>query len=260
MNLKDEHHPLFQSVIKDDIVSFKEGINKGYDPYKERLEGVDSFLLAYYLGREKILLESYKYRKRKSILPGWTLLKTPKNKPVHFFPHLSFPSYRVFKKVWAYSQKVKDQLEFKSLWFSKLFKCSPLIHFQPPAVEIKPSLPGVGWGLFADENLPKGTILGEYTGRIIKWNFLNYRPGSYRFQYPTRKKLKLKYVIDAEPGGNWTRLVNHSENPNVEAVAIYVGGILRMLYVLDEPVQKGSELTVDYGPGYWKTARNPKKI
>ncbi len=259
MKLDGEGHPLFKSLIKDDTLAFKSLISKGLDPFKERIEGVSAYLLAHYLGRKEALEVLSLYAHEKFHLDGWNHLKSPNQDEVLFYPHLSFSTYRLFRKVWIYSQKVKDKLEFKSLWFSKLFKCFPSICFEPPSVLIKYSGPNIGMGLFANEDLSKGSILGEYTGAITKWKFWNIESGDYRFQYPTRGTIKPKYIIDAELGGNWTRLVNHSFDPNIEAVAIFSGGILRMLYVLFKSVKKGEELTIDYGLDYWKNQK-PEKI
>ena len=77
-----------------------------------------------------------------------------------------------------------------------------------------------GRGVFAIDTIPKGTRLIEYTGEIITWKVADRRyaddgeNGYHTFLFD----IDGKRVIDAAVGGNDARWINHSCNPNCEAV------------------------------------------
>ncbi len=105
-------------------------------------------------------------------------------------------------------------------------------------------LPGVK-GAFALRDIPKGTQIIQYKGKIISKQISDTRADNHR------KKGELwiftlsdKYDIDASRQGNDARFINHSCAPNCEAVnyddeEIWIEAI--------QHIKKGEELTYDYG-------------
>ena len=107
---------------------------------------------------------------------------------------------------------------------------------------------GAGFGLYAARTFAEGEPVIEYTGRHI----------------PTREadKLKTRYLfeidrhwtIDGSARSNTARYINHSCDPNCEAL-LEDGRV--MLYALRE-IRAGEELTFDYGEEYFDEFIRPK--
>ena len=102
-----------------------------------------------------------------------------------------------------------------------------------------------GKGVFALVPIAKGEIIIEYIGEVISWKkALKRHPHdpkdpNHTFYFHIDKK----HVIDALHGGNSSRWINHSCNPNCEADEendrIYIKAIRN--------IKAGEELNYDYG-------------
>ena len=101
-----------------------------------------------------------------------------------------------------------------------------------------------GKGGFAIKLIPKGTQIIEYKGKLISKQVSEKKAGKHR-----RKKqvwifeLNDKYDIDGSRGGNEARFINHSHNPNCEAInyddeEVWIEAI--------RDIEPGEELTYDY--------------
>ena len=78
-----------------------------------------------------------------------------------------------------------------------------------------------GNGVFAATDIPKGTRLIRYRGKILTHEQANRRYGNdvdsgHTFLFT----LNEKYLIDANEGGNIARWINHSCSPNCQAWVI----------------------------------------
>lgn len=84
-----------------------------------------------------------------------------------------------------------------------------------PLVEVRAS--GVhGRGVYATQPIAKGTRIIEYTGTRVLWEDVPENPDDPRtFLFGLDNG---KDVIDPEIGGNEARWINHSCNPNCEAI------------------------------------------
>ncbi len=101
-----------------------------------------------------------------------------------------------------------------------------------------------GLGVFAVRAIPKGTRIVEYLGdrithREADRRYENHEENdNHTFLFSVDRTL----VIDAGVGGNDARFINHSCDPNCEAVEedgrIYIEAIRN--------IQPGAELTYDY--------------
>jgi SET domain-containing protein len=103
-----------------------------------------------------------------------------------------------------------------------------------------------GRGLYATKDIKEGTRIIDYIGKIItkkqteeSKKFDNAKP-IYLFN------LNKKYDLDGDVFGNTARLINHSCSNNCD----YNGTGLKLWVIAIKDIQKGDELTADYGFGY----------
>lgn len=120
-----------------------------------------------------------------------------------------------------------------------------------PPFEIKWIDPRLGYGVFALSDLPRHAFIGEYTGFVRRKRLFFAKSSDYCFGLETHMGWP-GYVIDAEKGGNMTRFLNHSEKPNLEPIAIFHKGLIRIILRTLRRIQKGEQLTYDYGVDYWR--------
>lgn len=101
-----------------------------------------------------------------------------------------------------------------------------------------------GRGVFATDAIPKGTRIIEYKGKRVKWSWASDAYPDVEGE-PTHTflfELDDDWVIDANQNGNAARWINHSCNPNCEAVdeegRIFIEAI--------RSIRPGQELGYDY--------------
>jgi SET domain-containing protein len=109
-----------------------------------------------------------------------------------------------------------------------------------------------GNGVFATEDIPKGTTLAEYKGKRLTHEesdelYADTLETGHTFLFT----LNDEYVIDANTGGNIARWINHSCAPNCEPLLVEHPGTDRAKdrVVIDAKrrIRAGEELTYDYG-------------
>ena len=112
-----------------------------------------------------------------------------------------------------------------------------------PPFEIRRS-PIQGRGAFATRRIRKGERIIEYTGERISNAEADRRYDDERMRrhHTYLFTLTQRTVVDGAVGGNASRFINHSCEPNCEAV-IEDG---RIWIEADRTIPKGSELTYDY--------------
>ena len=97
-----------------------------------------------------------------------------------------------------------------------------------------------GLGCFATVPFLKGHLIAEYAGEKI-----SRKEAMRRMKRPDGKRiseLEAEWYIDGSVVGNQTQYINHSCDPNADAVVI--GGSL-FIFALQE-IELGEEITVDY--------------
>lgn len=122
----------------------------------------------------------------------------------------------------------------------------------------------VGHGLFADKDIKKGELIGEYTGKLIVKTqkdvgnaYLFIYPGVYR----DAEGNKVRFRIDAKKQGNALRFANHSDdNTNAEVIEIPYKGRWYVAYRASKKIRKDTQILVSYGPYYWKTRGKPEVL
>lgn len=96
------------------------------------------------------------------------------------------------------------------------------------------------WGIYAEELIPKGRKVIEYTGEKISRRETKRRFAERKENYLFT--LNSYWTIDGAVGGSGAQYINHSCDPNCRAV-IQRGHIL---YMAKRDIAPGEELTIDY--------------
>lgn len=178
---------------------------------------------------------------------------------IHYRPYLTFPSYSFFKEVvsqcpyilrshWLASDNYKWTHTYKNEVVSG--KIGPLY--------IKWIDSTLGYGVFAEEGIPYGAFVGEYSGLVRRLYRRHSDQNPYCFHYPTKFWSLKYYIIDSFKEGNLTRFINHSHHPNLEPICLVDRGLLHQVFIASRPIRKGEQLTFDYGKDFWEK-RNPVK-
>lgn len=116
----------------------------------------------------------------------------------------------------------------------------------------KSKLPESGLGLFTRVDIPKGTRIVEYKGRLQKWKDVKDEDGynAYLFKINSRlavnaepfKKAFGRYANDARGFVRIKGLHNNSEY-EVEGNKVYIDAIRH--------IKKNEEILVEYGGNFW---------
>lgn len=122
-----------------------------------------------------------------------------------------------------------------------------------------------GWGLFADQFIPKGRFVCEYAGELLTTKESRLRQQMYdelssgghfspallvvREHLPS-KKACLRFNIDATRIGNVSRFINHScDGGNLSTALVRSSGVLlpRLCFFASKDIKEDEELTFSYG-------------
>ena len=113
--------------------------------------------------------------------------------------------------------------------------------YNPGLVKVVVKRSSAGLGLFAGEDIKKGTCIIEYIGRQIKGQEEYTSNSKYLFEVNARM------TIDGRDRSNTARYINHSCRPNCETETYK-----RRVYIFAyKNIKAGGELTYDYGKEYW---------
>lgn len=127
---------------------------------------------------------------------------------------------------------------------------------QFPTIEEKLISDTVGLGVFAQEEIPVDAFIGEYTG-VVRRSSILHPLNDYSFKYPINDSIGRTLEINAQEWGNFTRHINHSYEPNLDALIAFHDGIYRAIFVAIRPIEPGEQLTYNYGENYWSLRGNP---
>ncbi|KAG8835762.1 hypothetical protein FRC17_001156 [Serendipita sp. 399] len=110
-----------------------------------------------------------------------------------------------------------------------------------------------GWGIRATQFVPKGKVIGVFTGDLVEdtdevmdhWSFdLDWLGGDN------------KWRVSSKDRGNWSRFLNHSCYPNLKVYGVIYDCVLedrndvrhRLAFVATKDIEAYTELTIDYDP------------
>ncbi len=95
------------------------------------------------------------------------------------------------------------------------------------------------WGVYAQQNIPRGKYVIEYTGQVLnrrQHKLIENRKMVYTY------KLDNYWTLDGAVNGSGAERVNHSCDPNLKCE---IRGH-RVFFISLRPIKKGEELTIDY--------------
>ena len=101
-------------------------------------------------------------------------------------------------------------------------------------------------GLYANQNIKKGTKIIEYKGKIISVKHSETNPKFDNEKANYLFNINKKYDLDGDFKFNTARLINHSCEPNCE---VFGSGLKIWVYAMKN-IKKGEELSYDYGFNY----------
>ena len=119
--------------------------------------------------------------------------------------------------------------------------------------------PYLGYGVFAAQDIPALCYIGEYIGVIRKRRFRKYRFNDYVFGYVAADR-DVPYIIDAKEEGNFSRFINHGDEPNLTSRWVVKEGLTHIILFANTLILKDRQLTYDYGPHYWRSRTAPSLI
>lgn len=197
------------------------------------------------------------YKTQEKCFETWNSNNFKEEFQTHFLPHLVFK--RVEDLLWVIKKcdkKLdKEPLRKRNQWIDSLYGNAFLAQ-KGAKTYIKWVSSLVGYGLFAKEDIPQYSFIGEYTGIVRKRDKKLDYYNDYIFGYVAGGDAT-PYVIDALEHGNHTRFLNHSDEPNLYSTWIIHKGVCHIILVSKSFIKKDTQLTYDYGPTYWKKRTDP---
>ena len=188
----------------------------------------------------------------------YTIAELEAHIPFKFLPSLSFESPSAKKEIQARglaklkNNQVSPESQALGEKFIPQIEASHL-----PNVSIRWIDDRIGYGLFAQEDLPTNTYAGEYTGTVRENNRRYFEPlNNYLYEYPVPDEIGRSFVIDAT-AGHLTRFINHSFKPNLKPYHVFHDGFYHLVFVTLRNISKGEELSYDYGQNYWLLRDRP---
>ena len=126
--------------------------------------------------------------------------------------------------------------------FCTIFMTTRRSKYTPRGYRFSVRRSSAGKGLFAEEDIPKGMCVIEYTGTVLNEEEAEAAAGrKYLFEVSRR------VTIDGNVPSNLARYINHSCAPNCESV---VRGGRVFIFSLTR-IKAGDELSYDYGAEYF---------
>jgi SET domain-containing protein len=187
----------------------------------------------------------------------WIAIVDGEKKEVQKIERLEFSESelipRIQKKTKAFLKK-NDRKKLNA--FSSALFCQDFLINKTPDVEIKKVDSIVGMGVFAKTIIPRLSYVGEYVGIVRRRNRLLDPGNPYIFRY-LRSSLFCPLVVDAREKGNFTRFINHSDEPNLTSRWLIVDGVYHIILFSNQMILPGTQITYDYGESYWRKKANP---
>lgn len=177
---------------------------------------------------------------------------------LEFLSHPVFESAEALNEVFLWTAKEKEGMSPRRIWLG-------VHHDREIAESLHPRLivrridKEIGLGVFAAERIAPQTFLGEYTGLIRQKRRAHDGESVYSFSYTAWRVGKNPYVISSEYMGNFTRFINHSDNPSAEAVCVLWRGMPRIIFLSQCEIAKGGQIHFDYGNIFWEQVPHIQK-
>lgn len=172
---------------------------------------------------------------------------------VNYRAYLYFPDYLFFQEILKDCPWIlrKSFLGEENRNFARLYK-NEILQGTLANVIIQWIDETLGYGLFAAEDLPANTYIGEFTGLVRRLSRRHSNQNAYCFHYPTRFWSWNYTIVDALMHGNETRFINHSDTPNLHPLCLCERNLLHLVFITNRPIHAGEQLTYDYGKDFWQ--------
>ena len=176
---------------------------------------------------------------------------------MRYLKSLTFQTEPIIEKVLRQSKKAiaKKQLSIREKWLGVRYQREISSSYEPK-VSIRWIDESLGYGVFAEEEIPVGAYIGEYTGLVRKRQRRTDRKNDYCFEYTIGDWVYNPFLIDAKDQGNFTRYINHSDHPNVESLSVYANEVMHIIFVALKPIKSGVQMCYHYGDTFWKKRRH----
>lgn len=180
---------------------------------------------------------------------------------IRYLPHLEMADKRVEKRVYGRVERalkkgwIDAEQRWRGVYFAKEIRKGVALDLTIRWIDGT-----LGYGLWTNRAIPAQSCVGEYTGILRKRSFFKKWDNHYCFLYPIGEGRRVKYMIDAEGGGNYTRFVNHQENGNLESASVYCDGLVHIVLLAPKEIPAGVQLCYDYGSDYWKKRGLPQGL
>jgi hypothetical protein len=168
---------------------------------------------------------------------------------VIYAPHLVFPSEKSYLKIRKACKELfaAGKISKRAEWIGVHFR-NQIDTGDVRKTSIRYIDSNRGFGLFAEEIIKLGEVIGEYTGLVRRCFPFFALPNPYCFRYPLYNMFWGSYTIDAEKYTNEISFINHQNtDPNCESVVSLNHHILHVLIRAKRDIAKGEELAFDYG-------------
>ena len=120
----------------------------------------------------------------------------------------------------------------------------------------KSTLPGSGLGVFTKTDIPRGTRIVEYKGRLQPWKEVKHEDGYNPYIFKVNSRLAIngltyrksfgRYVNDAK-GFSRVKGLRNNATYEVEGNRVYIDAI--------RTIRKNEEILVEYGGNFWSLMR-----
>ena len=124
----------------------------------------------------------------------------------------------------------------------------------------KSGIPGSGKGLFTITDIPSGTQIVEYKGKVTDWKDVNHKDGKNPYIFYVNRKRVIdalnypsalaRYANDASGITRTAGLRNNSIYETRKG-KVYIKAV--------KNIKKGTEILVAYGKEYWEVIKALKK-
>lgn len=257
---------LHQAVIDDEEESVILLLNYGADRTLRNLLGYTSVQLAQFLNRKGIQRHFKSLSENKILFcdsPKEVLECSPQEfcdiTGVEYITSPIFSSYRLLAQITreVNQRESESPLGIERRWLGAFYKTQIESH-ATGKVRVQRVDPQIGLGLFAHQAIKTKEFIGEYSGEVMRYLFFRGRWNDFVGEYALGGKDPTRFVIDAKEKGNHTRFINHSDQPNASAITVILEKLMRVIIIAERPIQPGEEITINYGPFYWRNRKNQK--
>ncbi len=261
--------PLTEAVIIDNLEKIQElGVHQDHVESVNYL-GFNALEICYFLDKQKALkiLDPGFKKIFKVVLPGENEIKELTIDQfeaffgVHYISQLKFFSYSDFNKILRSCPKIIRSGSVGHSMRELYMKHEKRLKKGYVADSVIKWIDAtLGYGLFANKEIEKGELVGEYCGEMQLKSLLFKGYGEYCFRYPRFSIGMQYYTLNGEKAGNEMRFANHSYTPSMEPVAALENGLSHTLFIARKKITPGEQLTYDYGEDYWSRREPPQDL